>query len=101
MLDLDRTGVVTTYSYPEPYRASSDAVSINICTFFLAYSHLFIFSQFSGEPMGIMQTKLGIIYFLRDHTYKLSEKMSPDMKFDPKAVLLAADGEIYLDVTRD
>lgn len=51
--------------------------------------------------MGIMQSKIGIIYLLKNHFYTLAENTSEEIVYNPKAVLLASINGINLSCFRD
>lgn len=51
--------------------------------------------------MGIMQSKIGIIYLLKNHFYTLAENTSEEVVYNPKTVLLASISGINLSAYRD
>lgn len=54
-----------------------------------------------GERFGILQAKLGLINFLRNHSVTTCEKTHKKMILDPKALIIQSKGGIYLKVLRD
>ncbi|XP_053980183.1 uncharacterized protein LOC128877154 [Hylaeus volcanicus] len=53
-----------------------------------------------GLRMGLMQSKLGIVQFLRKYEVTPSEKTQIPMVFDPKGVVTSAIGGLYLNVRK-
>ncbi|ALC41832.1 Cyp6g2 [Drosophila busckii] len=54
-----------------------------------------------GERFGYLQAKVGLVNVLRNHLVSTSERTLRRMKFDPKAIILQADGGIHLRLVRD
>ncbi|XP_037812139.1 uncharacterized protein LOC119603923 [Lucilia sericata] len=54
-----------------------------------------------GERFAYLQTKIGLIEFLRNHRVSLSAKTSLHPKLDPKALILQSEGGIHLNIIRD
>ncbi|XP_075152734.1 putative cytochrome P450 6g2 [Haematobia irritans] len=54
-----------------------------------------------GERFAYLQTKVGLLQFLRNHRVTLSPKTAQPLKLDPKALILQAEGGIMLSVQRD
>lgn len=48
-----------------------------------------------------MQSKIGIIYLLKDHFYRLADETQNEIVYEPRAVLLASNKGLYLNVYRD
>ncbi|XP_037893418.1 probable cytochrome P450 6g2 [Glossina fuscipes] len=54
-----------------------------------------------GERFTMLQAKIGLLNFLRNHRVTLGEKSVKSIKFDPKAIILQPEGGIHLNVIRD
>ncbi|XP_055909014.1 cytochrome P450 6g1-like [Eupeodes corollae] len=54
-----------------------------------------------GERLGVFQSKMGIVNFLRSHYVEPCEKSHEKIKLDPKGLLLSAKGGIYVNLVRD
>ncbi|XP_055853966.1 cytochrome P450 6g1-like isoform X2 [Episyrphus balteatus] len=54
-----------------------------------------------GERFGILQAKLGLINFLRNHSVTTCEKTHKKMILDPNALIIQSKGGIYLKIVRD
>uniref|UniRef100_T1GMQ0 Cytochrome P450 n=1 Tax=Megaselia scalaris TaxID=36166 RepID=T1GMQ0_MEGSC len=54
-----------------------------------------------GERFGLMQAKIGLINFLKNHYVAPNEKTQKEMVLDPLALIIAAKGGIYCDIVRD
>lgn len=54
-----------------------------------------------GERLGLMQAKIGLINFLKNHYVSPNEKTLKEMVLDPLALIIAAKGGIYCDIVRD
>lgn len=54
-----------------------------------------------GERFGLLQTKIGIIHFLRNHFVKPSEFSPEQILFEKKALLLQSAGGVYVNIVRD
>lgn len=54
-----------------------------------------------GERFAYLQTKIGLIQFLRNHRVTFSQNTSTRLKLDPKALILQSEGGIQLTVIRD
>lgn len=54
-----------------------------------------------GERFGILQAKLGLINFLRNHSVTTCSKTHKKMILDPNAMIIQSLGGIYLKVVRD
>lgn len=54
-----------------------------------------------GERFAYLQTKIGLIQFLRNHRVSLSNKTLKHLKLDAKALILQSEGGIHLKVIRD
>lgn len=48
-----------------------------------------------------MTSKIGIIYLLKDHFYRLADDTQDEIIYEPRAILLASVKGIYLNVYRD
>lgn len=48
-----------------------------------------------------MQSKIGIIYLLKDHFYTLADGTNDEIVYEKRAVLLASSKGLYLNVYRD
>ncbi|XP_054737901.1 uncharacterized protein LOC129244309 [Anastrepha obliqua] len=53
-----------------------------------------------GERFAMMQTKIGLTYFLLNHKVTTCERTKIPMQLDRKAVVVQAEGGIYLNVVR-
>lgn len=53
-----------------------------------------------GMRMGLIQTKLGLAHFLRNHKYLPSKLSSNEMIYDPKSPLITKKGNILLNVEK-
>uniref|UniRef100_A0A1B0GA00 Cytochrome P450 n=1 Tax=Glossina morsitans morsitans TaxID=37546 RepID=A0A1B0GA00_GLOMM len=54
-----------------------------------------------GERFTMLQAKIGLLNFLRNHRVTLGEKSVKNIKLDPKAIILQPQGGIHLNVVRD
>ncbi|XP_065370208.1 probable cytochrome P450 6g2 isoform X1 [Calliphora vicina] len=54
-----------------------------------------------GERFGMIQTKVGLFNFLRNHYVTTCEKTSPEMKLSPYALIIQSEDGIYLNLVRD
>lgn len=53
-----------------------------------------------GERLGLMQSKVGLINFLKNHYVTPNEQTLKEMVLDPLALIIAAKGGIYCDIVR-
>lgn len=54
-----------------------------------------------GERFGLIQTKVGLFNFLRNHSVTVCEKTSPEMILSPYALVIQSADGIYLNIVRD
>uniref|UniRef100_A0A1A9Z592 Cytochrome P450 n=1 Tax=Glossina pallidipes TaxID=7398 RepID=A0A1A9Z592_GLOPL len=54
-----------------------------------------------GERFAMLQSKVGLLNFLRNHRVTLADKSVKSIKLDPKALILQSQGGIHLNVIRD
>lgn len=54
-----------------------------------------------GSRIGLLQSKLGLVSLLKNHSVRNCEATMKDMKFDPKGFGLQADGGIHLEIVND
>uniref|UniRef100_A0A1I8QD66 Cytochrome P450 n=1 Tax=Stomoxys calcitrans TaxID=35570 RepID=A0A1I8QD66_STOCA len=54
-----------------------------------------------GERFGLLQTKVGLINFFRNHYVTPCKETMPEMKLSPRAIIIQSDGGIYLNLVRD
>ncbi|XP_037893420.1 probable cytochrome P450 6g2 [Glossina fuscipes] len=54
-----------------------------------------------GERFAMLQTKIGLLNFLRNHRVAMGEKSVNSIILDPKALILQSQGGIHLNVIRD
>ncbi|KAJ6641330.1 putative cytochrome P450 6g2 [Pseudolycoriella hygida] len=54
-----------------------------------------------GERFGLMQTKIGLINFFKNHTVQPSESTPKIMELEKRALVLQAKGGIMLNIIRD
>lgn len=54
-----------------------------------------------GERLGLMQAKIGLISFLKNHFVTPNEQTLKEMVLDPLALIIAAKGGVYCDIVRD
>lgn len=54
-----------------------------------------------GERFALVSGKIGLFYFLKNHYFRLNDKSHKEMKLSKSALLVQADGEIFLDIVRD
>lgn len=54
-----------------------------------------------GGRFALLQTKIGLIHFLKNHYVTACEKTMSTIKCDPKGVLLQPLGGNYLKVVKD
>uniref|UniRef100_A0A1A9V3D3 Cytochrome P450 n=1 Tax=Glossina austeni TaxID=7395 RepID=A0A1A9V3D3_GLOAU len=54
-----------------------------------------------GERFAMLQTKIGLLNFLRNHRVAMGEKSVKSIKLDPKALILQSQGGIHLSIIRD
>ncbi|XP_015114681.2 cytochrome P450 6k1 [Diachasma alloeum] len=53
-----------------------------------------------GQRIGLLQTKLGLIELLRKFEFSPCEQTLMPMRFNPKALMLAADGGVIMNVRK-
>lgn len=53
-----------------------------------------------GERMGLLQAKVGLFHFLKDHYVKPNAQTMNPMKLNKRALVIQADGGIYLDIVK-
>lgn len=54
-----------------------------------------------GERMGLLQAKVGLFYFLRNHYVKPNAQTMNPMKLNKRALVIQAEGGIYLDIVKN
>jgi len=54
-----------------------------------------------GERFGILQAKVGLVNFLRNHYVTPCEKSHKEIKFDPRAIIIQPEGGIFCNIVRD
>lgn len=54
-----------------------------------------------GERFGILQVKVGLVNYFKNHYVTPFEETQRSMKLEPKALVLQAAGGITLKVTRE
>lgn len=54
-----------------------------------------------GDRFGLITSRLGIINLLRNHRVEPSEQTPQRLQLDPRALLIAAKGGIYLNIIPD
>lgn len=54
-----------------------------------------------GQRIGLLQSKVGLFYLLKDHYVKCNAKTLSPMKLNKKALLIQAEGGIHLDFVKD
>lgn len=54
-----------------------------------------------GSRIGLLQSKLGLVHFLKNHRVETCNKTPTCEQFDPKALLLQFEQGITLNVVRD
>ncbi|KAH8331649.1 hypothetical protein KR074_009053 [Drosophila pseudoananassae] len=54
-----------------------------------------------GSRIGLLQSKLGLVHFLKNHAVRNCADTMKQMKFDPKGFVLQADGGIHLEIVND
>lgn len=54
-----------------------------------------------GERFGLIQTKLGILYFLKNNIVVMNSKTPRNMILEPKALIIQSKETILLDIVRD
>ncbi|XP_055385922.1 cytochrome P450 6g1-like isoform X2 [Condylostylus longicornis] len=54
-----------------------------------------------GERFGLLQTKIGLLYFLKSHKLEISERTLKETKLNNKALLLQLKDGIYAKLVRD
>lgn len=54
-----------------------------------------------GERFAYLQSKIGLVEFLRNHRVEFSAKTLKLIKLDPRALILQSEGGIHLNVVRD
>lgn len=53
-----------------------------------------------GERIGLLQAKVGLFHFLKDHFVKPNAQTLSPMKLNKKAFITQAEGGIYLDIVK-
>ncbi|XP_020713505.1 probable cytochrome P450 6g2, partial [Ceratitis capitata] len=54
-----------------------------------------------GERFAMLQTKLGLLYFYRNHYVTVCDKTAEKIQLDPRAIIIQPVGGIHLNVVRD
>lgn len=54
-----------------------------------------------GERFGQLQSKLGLLYFLKNHCVTINEKTPKNITLEPKALIIQSKITILLNVVRD
>lgn len=54
-----------------------------------------------GERLGLIQVKVGIFNFFRNHKLVANEKTIKDVIIDPMALIVTMKGNVYCDVVKD
>lgn len=54
-----------------------------------------------GSRIGLLQAKIGLVHFLKNHRVEPCAKTPPATVFDPKAFLLQFEHGMHLNVVRD
>ncbi|KAH8271607.1 hypothetical protein KR018_011028 [Drosophila ironensis] len=54
-----------------------------------------------GSRIGLLQSKLGLVHLLKNHSVRKCEATMKKMIFDPKGFVLQADGGIHLEIVND
>lgn len=54
-----------------------------------------------GERFGLMQTKIGLVNFFKNHSVQPSDSTPKVMELEKKALVLQAKGGVVLNVIRD
>jgi len=54
-----------------------------------------------GERFGLLQTKIGLLYFLKNHRIEVSKRTPKELKLENKALLLQLKGGTYGNLVRD
>ncbi|XP_034654680.1 cytochrome P450 6g1 [Drosophila subobscura] len=54
-----------------------------------------------GSRIGLLQTKLGLVHLLKNHSVKVCADTMKEMKFDPKGFVLQSLSGIYLEIVND
>lgn len=54
-----------------------------------------------GSRIGLLQTKIGLVHFLKNHKVEMCKKTPSETTFDPKAFLLQFENGMHLNVIRD
>lgn len=54
-----------------------------------------------GDRFGLLQVKMGLINFFKNHYVTPSDKTPKTLKLDPRALIIQAAGGVYLNVVRD
>uniref|UniRef100_A0A1L8EGW7 Putative cytochrome p450 6g2 n=1 Tax=Haematobia irritans TaxID=7368 RepID=A0A1L8EGW7_HAEIR len=54
-----------------------------------------------GERFGLLQAKVGLINFLRNHYVTPCKQTPVEMKLSPKAIIIQSEDGIYLNLNRD
>lgn len=54
-----------------------------------------------GERFGMLKIRVGLIHFLKNHYVRPNEKTPQQMKLNKAAILLQAQGGVFVDIFRD
>ncbi|XP_017069222.1 cytochrome P450 6g1 isoform X1 [Drosophila eugracilis] len=54
-----------------------------------------------GSRIGLLQSKLGLVSLLKNHSVRSCDATMKEMKFDPKGFVLQAEGGIHLEIVND
>lgn len=54
-----------------------------------------------GERFGLLQTKVGLINFFKNHSVSPTEHTPRVLELEPKALVIQSKGGIVLNVVRD
>lgn len=54
-----------------------------------------------GERFALLKSKVGLVHFLKNHFVRPNEKTLKEMRLSKSALLLQAEGGVFLDIIRD
>ncbi|KAH8384603.1 hypothetical protein KR093_002178 [Drosophila rubida] len=54
-----------------------------------------------GSRIGLLQAKLGLVHFLKNHYVRICSKTVEDISFDPKTFVLQLKTGLYLEIVND
>lgn len=54
-----------------------------------------------GSRIGLLNSKMGLVRFLKNHYVTKCDKTIKEVEFEPKAMVLQCKGGVYLNIVND